>query len=181
MRRQQDNTREIIANLRPKGMTLFDEQPDLLTTLLETPSAQQPHELVALLKKHGYGTPENSVGKMITEAGFAFATNDLAAVVEAAHQSGGVCLIAHPGRGDGYTRFEVGLLDQLREEIPIDGFEVYYPRHSDEQIDLFRDYAQQYDLLTSSGSDSHGPDKKPIKYKAELSRKLLERMGIHIR
>ena len=35
-------------------------------------------------------------------------------------------------------------------------------------------------LLTSSGSDSHGPEKKPIKYRAELSQSLLERLGIQI-
>ncbi len=34
------------------------------------------------------------------------------------------------------------------------------------------------DLLISSGSDSHGPDHKPIKYRAELSRSLLERVGM---
>jgi 3',5'-nucleoside bisphosphate phosphatase len=45
---------------------------------------------------------------------------------------------------------------------------------------MYLDYARQHDLLTSSGSDSHGPDKKPIKYQAELSRKLLERLGISL-
>ena len=41
-------------------------------------------------------------------------------------------------------------------------------------------YAEKHNLLTSSGSDSHGPGKKPIKYRAELSRALLERLGIRI-
>jgi 3',5'-nucleoside bisphosphate phosphatase len=181
MRRQQENTLEILDNLRRKGITLFDEQPDDVKAVLETPSAQQVHSLVALLKKHGYGTPEMSVGKMVLEAGFAFATHDLAAVVEAAHQSGAVCLIAHPGRGDGYTRFDANLLDELRREIPIDGLEVYYPAHTPEQAALYLDYARKHHLLTSSGSDSHAPDKKPIKYRAELSRGLLERVGIQVR
>jgi hypothetical protein len=45
---------------------------------------------------------------------------------------------------------------------------------------MYREYAKAHRLLTSSGSDSHGPEKKPIKYRAELSQSLLERLGIRI-
>jgi predicted metal-dependent phosphoesterase TrpH len=178
-RRQRENTREVYENLRKNGYTF--PNPHQLVALLEKPSAQQPHELVALLKKHGYGTGEPSAGKLITDAGFSWATNDIAAVVDAAHKSGAVCLIAHPGRGEGYTCYNASLLDELRQDIPIDGFEVYHPDHTPEQIAMYQEYAQKHRLLTSSGSDSHGPEKKPIKYRAELSRNLLERLGIHIK
>jgi predicted metal-dependent phosphoesterase TrpH len=178
-RRQSENTREICENLHRKGYTA--PNPQELTDLLAQPSAQQPHALVALLKKYGYGTGKPSAGEMITEAGFDWATTDIAAVVDATHRGGGVCLIAHPGRGEGYTRFDASLLDQLRQEVPIDGFEVYYPAHTPDQIAMYLKYAQQHHLLTSSGSDSHGPQKKPIKYKAELSRNLLERLSIKIK
>jgi predicted metal-dependent phosphoesterase TrpH len=192
-RRQQENTREVYENLRRKGYTFAHQQesvkeggeelqqPHELIALLEKPSAQQPHELVALLEKLGYGTGETSPGKIITDAGFFWATNDIAAVVDAAHRSGAVCLIAHPGRGEGYTCYDVNLLDELRQEVPIDGFEVYYPAHTPEQIAMYLEYAQKHCLLTSSGSDSHGPAYKPIKYRAELSRSLLERVDIQIK
>jgi 3',5'-nucleoside bisphosphate phosphatase len=71
-------------------------------------------------------------------------------------------------------------LDELRQEVPIDGLEVYYPAHTPEQIAMYLEYAHKHRLLTSSGSDSHGPDHKPIKYRAELSRSLLERVGVQI-
>lgn len=177
-RRQRENTREVCENLQKMGMSFLDARE--LAALLEKPSAQQPHELVALLKKHGYGTGEPTAGKMITDAGFSWATCEIAAAVDAAHRSGAVCLIAHPGRGEGYIRFDVNLLDELRRDVPIDGFEVYYPAHTPEQIAMYREYAQKYGLLTSSGSDSHGPEKKPIKYRAELSRHLLERLSIEL-
>jgi 3',5'-nucleoside bisphosphate phosphatase len=190
-RRQTENTREVFENLQRKGVSFATSQESVekvggalsepeLVALLEEPSAQQPHALVALLKKHGYGTEAISPGQMITDAGFSWATIDIAAVVDAAHRSGAVCLIAHPGRGEGYVRYDVALLDQLRQDVPIDGFEVYYPAHTPEQIAMYLEYAQKYHLLTSSGSDSHGPDNKPIKYKAALSRSLLERLGIHV-
>jgi len=152
-----------------------------MEALLEKPSAQQLFEQESFLKEHGHGKGEPSVGKLITDAGFSLATNDIAAVVEATHESGGVCLIAHPGRGEGYTIHDVDLLDELRREVPIDGFELYYPAHTAEQIALYLEYAQKQRLLTSSGSDSHGPESKPIKYRAELSRSLLERLEIEVR
>jgi predicted metal-dependent phosphoesterase TrpH len=178
-RRQRENTREVCENLRKIGVSF--PNPHELDALLAKPSAQQPHALVTLLKTLGYGAGEPSAGKMITDAGFFWATNDLAEVCDAAHRSGAVCLIAHPGRGDGYTCFDAHLLDELRREIPIDGFEIYHPAHSPNQVIMYREYAQTHRLLTSSGSDSHGPEKKPIKYRAELSRKLLEHLGIWIR
>ncbi len=180
VRRQRENTREVHENLHRKGYVAPND-PDELSTLLEMPSAQQPHALVALVKKNGHGAGEVSAGKLVLEAGCVFAMNDIAAVVDAAHQDGAVCLIAHPGREDGFICYDVPLLDQLCREAPIDGLEAYYPRHTSEQTSLFREYAGKHKLLISAGSDSHGPEKMPIKYRAELCRDLLERLGIAVR
>lgn len=178
LRRQCENTKKVCENLRKIGVSFSQNEID---DLLAKPSAQQPHELVAFLEKRGYGTGEPDASTLITDAGFLWATNDIAEVVDATHRSGAVCLIAHPGRGNGYTCYDVNLLDELRRQVPIDGFEVYYPVHSQEQIIMYREYAEKHHLLTSSGSDSHGPEKKPIKYHAELSRRLLERVGIQVK
>jgi 3',5'-nucleoside bisphosphate phosphatase len=176
-RRQQENTREVCENLSKIGASFPQNELDVL---LAKPSAQQPHELISLLQKRGYGTGEPSAGTLITDAGFFWATNDIAAVVDATHRSGAVCLIAHPGRGNGYPYYDSTLLDELRRQVPIDGFEVYYPTHTPEQIAMYLEYAEKHHLLTSSGSDSHGLEKKPIKYRAQLSRHLLERVGIQV-
>jgi hypothetical protein len=151
-----------------------------LSAILAKPSSQQPHALVALPKEHGYGLSEPSAGKIVMAAGCAFATNDPAAVVEAAHGGGAVCLLAYPGREDGFVTYDVQLLDEFRQEVPIDGLEVYYPMHTPAQTAMYQEYAQRHHLLISAGSDSHGPDKPPIKYRADLSRGLLERLGIQI-
>lgn len=180
LRRQCENTREVYENLHRQGYR-FSESPDELESLLATPSPDQPHALAALLVKYGYGTGQPSAGRIILEAGCIFATNDLAAVVEAAHQSGAVCLLAHPGHADGFVTYDVQMLDTLRRDIPIDGLEVYHPKHSPEQTAIYLDYAQRHRLLVSAGSDSHKPEKPPIKYRAELARHLLERLGIQFR
>ena len=181
MHRQSENTRQVCANLAKRGITLPD---DACEALLREPSAQQPHALIALLEKHSYGTGEPSAVDLVFAAGFSLQNRDIADVVEATHHSGGVCLIAHPGRGEEYTCYDAQLLDELREQVPIDGLEVYYPAHTPEQIAVYLGYAEAHHLLTSSGSDSHGPEKKPVqypvKYPAAWSRALLERLGFQL-
>ena len=71
LRRQCENTREVYENLCRKGYT-FPQSSDALAAILEKPSSQQPHELVALLKRHGCGTGESSAGKIVLEAGCTF-------------------------------------------------------------------------------------------------------------
>jgi predicted metal-dependent phosphoesterase TrpH len=179
-RRQRENTREVFDNLQRKGYS-FSREPELLATLLEQPSPQQPFALADLLTMYGYGTGQPTVGKILLEAGCKLEVNDLAAVVEAADQSGAVCLIAHPGHKDGFLTYDVQMFDKLRRDIPIDGLEVYQPKHSPEQTAMYLEYAQKNQLLISSGSDSHRPEKPPIKYRAELCRSLLERVGIEVK
>jgi predicted metal-dependent phosphoesterase TrpH len=180
LRRQSENTREVYENLLRKGYR-FPQASDPLASLLEQPGAQQPNALIALLTRHGYGTDKPSAGDIVFGSGCTFAANDIAEVVDAAHQSGAVCLIAHPGRTDGFVTYDVVLLDKLRLEAPFDGLEVHYPVHTPQQTAMYLEYAQQHHLLISSGSDSHGPHKPPIQYPAELSWTLLERVGIQIK
>jgi hypothetical protein len=54
-RRQQETTREVYENLYCKGY-LAPHPPSELLALLDTPSAQQPHALVALVKNYGTDT-----------------------------------------------------------------------------------------------------------------------------
>ena len=68
LRRQQENTRAVWENLREVEVTF--PHPDELATIVETPSAQQPTQLIALLEKYGYGTDETSRWHMIESAGF---------------------------------------------------------------------------------------------------------------
>lgn len=179
LRRQRAIVQETYTDLQRKGYA-FPRKLEVLKQSGGEP--RKVNDLVRLLTQHGYGTDAEASAKIVFDAGFLWATNDIAVVVDVMHRNGGVCLIAHPGRGGGnFTRYDVSLLDQLRQEVSIDGFEAYYPTHTPEQTAMYLEYAQQHQLLTSSGSDSHSPDNKPIKYRAELSRRLLERVGIQVK
>lgn len=175
--RQCENTRMVWAHARAQGVPMPDDSA--LNRILTKAGAQQLHELFAtfLTALHG---DELAADAAMTAAGFVLESADIAEVVAATHASSGVCLIAHPGRGGEYVRFDPHALDELRSEVPIDGFEAYYPKHTPEQTAMFAAYAQEHHLLTSSGSDSHGPDKPPIKYRAEQSRSLLEHLGVRV-
>jgi predicted metal-dependent phosphoesterase TrpH len=175
VRRQNEITLEVYDELQRIGYA-FPREHEVLKEKIEKPL--QPNDLGLLLQQHGYSTGPGSIGKIMTNAGFDFATNDIANVVDAAHRSGAVCLIAHPGRGGEFTFYDANSLDELRQEVPIDGIEAHYPAHTPEQVAMYLDYARKHNLLVSSGSDSHNPENKPIKYRAEISRQLLERLGI---
>jgi hypothetical protein len=81
------------------GLAAITDHDRADTAVLAQPSAQQPHALVALLKAHGHGLGNPPAGKLVMAAGCTFVTNDPAAVVEAAHQSGGGMLAGSPGSG----------------------------------------------------------------------------------
>jgi predicted metal-dependent phosphoesterase TrpH len=179
LKRQQENSQKVYDHFLKQGYK-FDGVSTPIEVILNKPSAAQPFAMADLLASN-HGMDGATAWKIAEEGGMRFTTTPVAEVVDAIHGSGGVCLIAHPGRGDFYPVFNPQLLDEIRSEAPLDGFEAYYPIHTAEQTTMFVEYAQKYDLLTSSGSDSHGRNRNPIKYPAGNSRKLLERLGVQVR
>ncbi|GCE22227.1 PHP domain-containing protein [Dictyobacter kobayashii] len=172
--RQKDNAERVYEELQSRGYR-FPHPQDLRVA----------GDCGKLLIKQGMVPDWPSALTLLTDAGYCEMKADIGQAVEAAHQSGGVALIAHPGRGlresQEFTDYTPELLDQVRAEIPLDGIEVYYPTHSPEQVETYLAYAMKHDLLISAGSDSHGPPgRMPIKYRAELCRRLLERVGIQV-
>lgn len=70
--------------------------------------------------------------------------------------SGGIAVLAHPGRYDlGRTNL-LTLLGEFRE-LGGAGIEVVTGSHTPDQFQQFAKLAHQFDLLASMGSDYHGP------------------------
>ncbi len=177
---QKENAEEVYAELLRRGYQ-FPRRQELLAK--HAGELRVAGDCANLLVKHGYLNDWPSALEMIRDAGYRECKADMAEAVEIVHRCGGVALIAHPGRGlrepQEFTFYTPELLDQVRADIPLDGLEAYYPTHSPELTETYLAYAQQHDLLVSTGSDSHGPPGRlPIKYRADLCQRLLQRVGI---
>lgn len=64
-------------------------------------------------------------------------------------QSGGIPVLAHPGRLKNYD-----IIGDLVEH-GLQGLEVFYPTHEPMQVQYFRDLAKRYGLVMTAGSDFH--------------------------
>lgn len=72
-------------------------------------------------------------------------------------QSGGVPILAHSGRElrkMGEENYD-SMIDQFVRD-GLRGLEVYYPKHSDEEMTTIRGIANKHDLYVTAGSDWHG-------------------------
>jgi 3',5'-nucleoside bisphosphate phosphatase len=69
--------------------------------------------------------------------------------IEVVLASGGVPVLAHPGRLKDYS-----IIDEL-VECGLQGLEVFYPTHEPMQIQYFRDQARRLGLVMTGGSDFH--------------------------
>ncbi|GCE18825.1 PHP domain-containing protein [Dictyobacter kobayashii] len=179
VRRQLENTYEVNEKLRSMGYD-FPRQEELLAA--NGGKLRFPADNAMLLREHGHVPSWHAGIQKMKEAGFYSVRSDMAETVEAVHRSGGVCVIAHPGRREnGFTFYDIALLDQLRAEIPIDGIEMYHPYHSQDMVKAYIEYVEKHDLLGTTGSDSHFiSGRMPIKHRAEISRRFLERVGVHV-
>ncbi len=171
------NTALIYRNLRQRGYD-FPRQVEILAAQGGEPI--RAGDVARLLLESGHADTPGEAMALVYEAGYRQATAPLGAVVEAAHASGAVCLLAHPGRGEGEIhRYDPEEIEALLREVSLDGVEVHYPTHTEEQIAAYTDLAQRHNLLMSAGSDSHGPRQRlPMAYPATRASALLTRLGL---
>jgi len=118
--------------------------------------------------------------ELVVALGGNFTTDTpLADVVDAAHQAGGICIIAHPGRADLGPALTEEMLDRMLAEAPVDGIEGHYRTYSDADTERYRSMAEVRRLLIGIGSDSHAPGAPvdPRPWRAIWGKSLLERLG----
>lgn len=80
----------------------------------------------------------------------------IAEAVEVIHQAGGQAVLAHPGRYKLKAKWLKRLLTAF-SEAKGDAIEVALPQQSQQERRLLADYARDYGLLASLGSDFHYP------------------------
>lgn len=78
-------------------------------------------------------------------------------VIDEIHKANGKAIVAHPGRvfkNSSESEFE----EILRRfvDLGIDGFECFYPSHTESQTQLCLKICEEFNLYITSGSDCHG-------------------------
>ena len=76
--------------------------------------------------------------------------------IDAIRGAGGIPVLAHPGLLEYESENQLDdLIGQLKQ-MGIQGVEVFYTGHTEDQTRLFAELAQRHDLLMTGGSDFHG-------------------------
>lgn len=172
--RQVDAARQAIAALRRGG---FD-----LPSLAPVIDGREPLPIYVMsaLMRDKYANSHLAANEFVTRRlGIHFYFDvPLADAVEAAHAARGVAVLAHPGRSEPEA-LTAERLARLLDHAPIDGLEVFYPTHTTAQTAHFAELARHHGLVTSCGSDSHGPGRPrdPMAYPLAQAASLLELLG----
>jgi 3',5'-nucleoside bisphosphate phosphatase len=173
------NTRMIYETMLARGYR-FPHQREVLAS--RDGQLSRALDVSDLLLAHEYAAGPAEAMRMVTEAGYQQALAPIERAVAAAHASGALCVLAHPGRGEGEIhRFEPAEIAALLAEAHLDGIEVYYPTHSSAQVAAYEALAARHGLLISAGSDSHAPNtRQPIPCPARRIAPLLRRLGVAV-
>ena len=171
----------IAADARQRFEASGRALPSLTEVLAGRP--MWPFHVLSAAIKDGHAKDLKTAAELTTELGGTFTADlPLGRVVAAAHEAGGLCLVAHPGRSDSVGVMTEADLDAMLAEVPIDGVEAHYRSYTDEQTALYRGLAEARGLLISCGSDSHAPNVPvdPRPWRAAWCASLLDRLGIAV-
>ncbi len=112
----------------------------------------RPHIAAALYEKGYTSSKEEAFYGLIGNDDPAYVPKFEVSVpnaIDFLRKSGALVVLAHPGLiGDRETALKV-------LEFNFDGIEVYHPKHSESDIDFFRDFALRNGLIITGGSDFH--------------------------
>lgn len=126
---------------------------DVLDIVKGNASIGRPHIAFALIENNYIHNYYEAFIKYIGDGKPAYEKKKNISTKEAIQlisKAGGLSFVAHPGKN---IRDEA-LIEIIEQGI--DGIEVIHPSHSPEFVTYFQDFASQYFLLESGGSDFHG-------------------------
>src|SRR5262249_16400804 len=127
------------------------------------------------------GEDDESAGMryILTEVPGGYRPLGVEEIVAVAHRAGGLAVGAHAGRSKGIYAIPASAGDiAAMAEAGLDGVEVFYPTHTEEQRAFYRQLAQRHGLLVTGGSDSHHPHQPLASWPEEECKAFLERVAI---
>ena len=126
----------------------------------------RPHIAHAMLKKGFVESMDEAFDKFLGAGKPAYVDKERIGCEEAIKMirgARGVPVLAHPALLNIDDDWQMDELIRNLIKIGMRGIEVYYPEHSSEQTQLYKELAIKYDLLMTGGTDFHGSITPKIK------------------
>ena len=130
--------------------------PAEVLALVREGSAGRPHVAQIMVQKRYVATVREAFDRYLRAGGPAYVPHRKLTVRQACeliHRAGGVPVMAHPG----FNPAAETLIRDLAGERLLDGVECYYAEHTPEQTAHFVGLCRELGLVTTGGSDFHGP------------------------
>jgi 3',5'-nucleoside bisphosphate phosphatase len=120
----------------------------------------RPHFARVLLRKGAVGSMQQAFDRYLGRGAPAYVHKERLTPAQSAElirEAGGVMVLAHPGLLEGERQGALaGVLAHLLS-LGLAGIEVYYSRHTAEQVARYGELARRHGLLLTGGSDFHRP------------------------
>ena len=126
----------------------------------------RPHIAYAMIKKGFVESMDEAFDKFLGAGKPAYVDKERIGCEQAIKMirgARGVPVLAHPALLNIDDDWQMDELIRNLIKIGIRGIEVYYPEHSSEQTQLYKELAIKYDLLMTGGTDFHGSITPKIK------------------
>ncbi len=149
---RESRARRILANLLQLGIGIDFEH---IKAIAGDGMIGRPHIARAMLDMGAVSTTQEAFDVYLAEGKPAYAPNDALDPLQAIdliHRAGGVAVLAHPA----FTYGDVEALLVSMIGHGLDGIEVFYPRHTPEQVKRYAEIVREHGLLATGGSDFHG-------------------------
>lgn len=122
-------------------------------------SVGRPHVARALLNKGYVATVQEAFDRFIgtgCPAHIPRVRLSPAEAIQVIIKSGGIPVLAHPAHSG------LAVVERIPEFVGcgLRGLEVYYPRHSPDEIEVLLRLCREHDLIATGGTDFHGSDNK---------------------
>lgn len=159
---RRDRNRRLIARLRELGVNITLEEVEAIGGSITA----RPHFARVLIEKGYVDTISSAFTRYLGECAPGFVQRDSAPIAESLQriqQSGGVSSLAHPVRLGNLTHAEERALVQELVELGLQGIEVHHSDHQPEDRIRYAQYAEEFGLLATGGSDFHGANKPNIR------------------
>lgn len=128
--------------------------------LIQGDSIGRPHIAMALIEKGYTSSIEEAFEKLLGQGKpayvprYKFLPQEAIALIK---DAGGIAVLAHPGLIN-----DKNTVDEILK-MGLDGIEVFYPQHTQDEIDYFMRLCRNNKLTITGGSDFHGTSELKIR------------------